>query len=141
MKALEIIIFVIIGIVLIFIGFSLFPQASELVKSVLGFGGFLSDEEIQAQAQATLKSFVSQYTACKLSADAGCLCPFSSYDLPRGTFLEITNTPSTKFTSFKLFKGEVKSAKDVQYGDLLSNVEKKVDARANPFVENDLVLI
>ncbi len=142
MKALEIIIFVIIGIVLIFIGFSLFPQASALVKGVLGFGGFLSDEDIEVQAQSMLKSFVSEYAACKVSADSNCLCPFSSYSLPKGAFLEITNTPGSKFTSFKMFRGEVVGAQEVQYGDLLSGgPQRNIDAKANPFLENDLVMI
>ncbi|GEM_PF-3942344 len=129
----------IIAILLIFLGIMLFSPARQLAAEVLGFGDVLLKEDQVQEAQALVKDFVTEYRACKQSADVGCVCPFSSFGLPQGSFIEITNTPASKFTSFKLFRGNVKDPKKVEYGELLSGAS--IDAYNNPFVENDLIYV
>ncbi len=102
------VVYAILTLVIIGFGIALiYNFGSPLIKQLLGTE--VPGENLKPTDGITpFKQFVKEYKECSTFPDTDCICPITSYALPKNTFIEIENFGS--LTSLNYFEGTIKSS-------------------------------
>ncbi len=95
---------ILVFLVLIAVIFGLPPLLSKLGNSFLGITPF--DNATSAKQGATfVQTFLKEVQQCQTSPDKECVCPFTSYGIPPGTFIEFKNDLGRRESTLTINQG------------------------------------
>jgi pentatricopeptide repeat protein len=121
------VVYAIMTLVIILFGLALiYNFDSPLVKQILGTEVPGANQK-PSEGITPFKQFVKEYKECSTLPDTNCICPLTTFSLPKNTFIEIENFG--KLASFNYFEGSIKSRlNDVitpNYGPIIEGCKPK----------------